>query len=350
MLISEAYHFYTRLYRLSTDGTNARELSPLKVNVLKAKLSHDGGVVGFVSENHSIPPEAFVSEVPNFKSKAVSSLQNVPLEYIGSTQVVEWKSTDGTIIEGLLTLPSDYVPGTPIPLLVELHGGPAHRFPDRFIGRPRFYAEPYVEAMFSSAGYAVFRPNVRGSDGYGRQFRFANYQDLGGMDFEDVLSGIQYLINQGIADQDRLAVFGWSYGGYLTCWAITQTDIFRAAVAGAPLTNLISLAGTQDIPDYVPTYLGCEPFECPTKYLKHSPITYAREVHTPLLLLHGERDPRVPVGQSQEFYDAMQRNDQEVKMIIYPQQKHMLTSPKMLVDSLDQLFEWIDSNIGEEKK
>lgn len=345
LLISEAYHFYTKLYKLPRDGSEAESLSPQRNNVFKARLSKDGCMVGFVSEGHSTPPEAFVSTLPDFKSQAVSSVQNVPTDHIGATQVVEWESSDGTIIEGLLTLPYGYIPGTPIPLLVELHGGPTSRFPDRFIGRPRFYAEPYVEAIFSSAGYAVFRPNVRGSDGYGWTFRAKNYQDLGGMDFQDVLTGIDHLVNEGIADQNKVAVFGWSYGGYLTCWAITQTDFFRVAVAGAPPTNLISLAHTQDIPDYVPTYLGCGPIECPDMYLAHSPITYVNHANTPLLLLHGEEDPRVPVGQSQEFYDVMRSNGQEVDMCVYQRQKHMITSPTLLLDSLELLFDWIDSRI-----
>ena len=177
---------------------------------------------------------------------------------LGRTDVIRWKAPDGLAIEGLLTYPAGYTQGKRVPLLVIVHGGPTGVFTQSFIGTPG----PYPIAIFASRGYAVLRCNVRGSSGYGRKFRYANYQDWGGGDYRDIMSGVDHVIGMGVADADRLGIMGWSYGGYMTSWVITQTKRFKAASVGAGVTNLMSFTGTADIPGFIPDYFGGEYLGC----------------------------------------------------------------------------------------
>src|SRR5262249_55205089 len=171
----------------------------------------------------------FISAASSFNAHAVSQVQELPQLPIGRTTIVQWKSTDGRPIEGLLTLPADSKSGERAPLLVIVHGGPTGVLVENcIIGRG-----PYPIAVFASRGYAVLRCNVRGSSGYGKEFRYANYNDWGGGDYQDIMTGVDALIERGIADADRLGVMGWSYGGYMTSWIITQTKRFKAASVGA---------------------------------------------------------------------------------------------------------------------
>ena len=148
----------------------------------------------------------------------------------------------------------------------------------------------------------MLRCNIRGSSGYGKQFRFANMADWGGKDFEDLMSGVDHVIGLGVADADRLAVMGWSYGGYMTSWVVGHTTRFKAAAVGAGVTNLWSFTGTADITGFLPDYFGGEPWEVFENFRKHSPMSYVKNVTTPTLVLHGEADVRVPVTQGYEFY------------------------------------------------
>src|SRR5579885_3171906 len=166
------------------------------------------------------PPEAYLMAVsaktPLRVSRANADLPKLPL---GKTEVIHWKAKDGLDIEGLITYPVNYESGKKYPLIVVIHGGPTGVFQEGFIGR----ASLYPLAAFAARGYAVLRANPRGSSGYGKTFRFANYNDWGGKDYEDIQSGVDHVIEMGVADPDRLAVMGWSYGGFMTSWTITQT-------------------------------------------------------------------------------------------------------------------------------
>ena len=160
--------------------------------------------------------------------------------------MIQWKSKDGLEIEGLLTYPTKYNKRKKYPLALIIHGGPAGVFSQSFTGNPSIYIIEY----FASNGYAVLRANPRGSTGYGKDFRFANFKDWGFGDYEDIMSGVDKVIDMGIADPERLAVMGWSYGGYMTSFVVTRTERFKAASMGAGLPNLVSMTTTTDITDY----------------------------------------------------------------------------------------------------
>jgi dipeptidyl aminopeptidase/acylaminoacyl peptidase len=323
-------------------GLASAGMSPGGVS-MNARRSH----FGFAWEQLDQPSEAFVAEVANFKPTVVSRVHaDLPKPPLGRSEVIRWKSTDEMEIEGLLTYPVGYEKGRRYPLLLVVHGGPMGVFTESFDGN---YG-PYPIAAFAARGYAVLRPNPRGSSGYGRKFRYANYGDWGGGDFRDIMSGVDHVIAQGIADPDRLGVMGWSYGGFMTSWTITQTKRFRAASVGAGVTNLMSFTGTADIPGFLPDYFGGEFWDKPDAYRSHSAMFQVKGVTTPTLIQHGERDERVPLPQGQELYNALKRQGCTTTMVIYPRTPHGIEEPRLLLDCMTRNLDWFDRFVGNPKE
>jgi dipeptidyl aminopeptidase/acylaminoacyl peptidase len=251
LYLREARGTVNRLYALPADGGPPVELGRGDMMVDGASLNSSRTHVGFTSQAPDRPVEAFVAEAERLGDAAqVSRVQTLPEASFGKTEVVTWKAPDGKTIEGVLTYPVSYSAGQKVPLLVMVHGGPTGVFVRSFTGVPTVYPV----AIFAGRGYAVLRCNVRGSSGYGREFRYANYKDWGGGDYRDILSGVDALVTRGLADPERLGVMGWSYGGFMTSWIVTQTKRFKAASVGAGVTNLMSFTGTADIPGFIPDY------------------------------------------------------------------------------------------------
>ncbi|MEP6925155.1 MAG: S9 family peptidase, partial [Pyrinomonadaceae bacterium] len=255
---SEAKGTGTQIYAVDVLANKIEEIKTTGAVYQFVNLNNSGTMFGFVRQTADSAPEAFVTSVSNFSpvqvSKANADLPRLPL---GKTEVIRWKSADGKEIEGLLTYPVNYQAGTRVPLILNVHGGPAGVFAQSFIGGRGVYPL----ASFAAHGYAILRPNPRGSSGYGTEFRRANIKDWGGADYQDLMTGVDKVIEMGVADKDRLGVMGWSYGGYMTSWIVTQTKRFKAASAGAPVTNLMSFNGTADIPSFVPDYFGGQAWE-----------------------------------------------------------------------------------------
>jgi dipeptidyl aminopeptidase/acylaminoacyl peptidase len=272
------------------------------------------------------------------KPARVSHAQGRPAAPVPASEVISWKSSDGMAIEGVLTYPTGYQKGTKVPLLVIIHGGPTGVFMRTFIGA----ASPYPVAAFASRGYAVLRCNVRGSSGYGKTFRYANLGDWGGGDYRDIMSGVDHLVSIGVADPERLGVMGWSYGGYMTSWIVTQTKRFKAASCGAGVSNLMSFTGTSDIASFLPSYFGGEYWDKFDAWRSRSAMFNVKGVTTPTLIQHGEADDRVPVSQSYEFYNALKRQGVTTKFTVYPRQPHGFEEPKMTLDAARANVEWFD--------
>jgi dipeptidyl aminopeptidase/acylaminoacyl peptidase len=341
VVFAEGKHTRSAIYKVPIDGPVQELFEPSK-GVFAAGGTHlnaGGSYVGLPMESVDEAPEAYVMPVsahsPVRVSRANVDLPKLPL---GRTEVIKWQSKDGREVEGLLTYPVNYETGRKVPLILNIHGGPTGVFTESFIGRSGLYPI----AVFAARGYAVLRPNPRGSGGYGREFRFANYNDWGGKDYEDDQTGVDKVIAMGVADQDRLAIMGWSYGGFMTSWTITQTHRFKAAVIGAGVTNLWSFTGTADIPGFLPDYFGGEPWEQFENFQKHSPITYVKNVTTPTLLLHGEADVRVPTSQGYEYYHALKREGVTTKMVVYPRTPHGPQEPKFVLDIMQRHLDWAD--------
>lgn len=301
---------------------------------------------GCLTETPERLPEAAAGAVEGFAPRLVTRMAaETPALPMGRTEVVRWKSDGKWVVEGLLTYPAGYRPGTRVPLLVSIHGGPAGAFGQSFTGR----AALYPVAAFAARGYAVLSPNVRGSTGYGRRFQDQNHRDWGGSDYRDVMSGVDHVIKLGVADPERLGIMGWSYGGYLSGWTITQTHRFKAASFGAGVSNGISQTGTTDIPSARLNYFGAWPWDDPKIYLSRSPLLHARNVTTPTLIMHGEQDRRVPIQQSYEFYHALKRCAVPVKMLVLPRQAHGPSEPKMLLRVMNTNLEWFDQHLHPER-
>ena len=307
-----------------------------------ARLNATGTHIGFSAESWDRAAEASVLDLAQGDARQVSThgdeLPDLP---IGKTEVVRWKAKDGLGVEGLLTYPVGYESGKRVPFVLVIHGGPMGVFTDLFLGARGLYPI----AAFAAKGYAVLRPNPRGSSGYGKKFRMANYGDWGGGDYQDIMAGVDHVIEMGVADPERMAVMGWSYGGFMTSWVITHTNRFKAACVGAAVTNLWSFTGTSDIPNFLPDYFAGEPWENFDAYRDHSPMSFVKGVTTPSLILHGEQDLRVPISQGYELYNALKRQGVKTKMVVYPRTPHGPREPKFLLDVARRHLAWVEDHL-----
>jgi dipeptidyl aminopeptidase/acylaminoacyl peptidase len=348
LYFGEMKHTRSALYAMPLDGPAKLIYEPRKGTFFagygpNAHLNRKGDFWGFAQESPDEAPEAFVAKLPAGPPVMVSRAnRDLPQPPLGKTEAIRWKANDGQEIEGLLTYPVGYRPGLKYPLILNIHGGPANYFSETFLGK----AGIYPLAVFSARGYAILRPNPRGSGGYGKTFRFANVNDWGGKDYEDILAGVDHVIGLGVADPDRMAVMGWSYGGFMTCWVITHTNRFRAAAVGAAVTNLWSFTGTADIPGFLPDYFEGEPWEVFERYRRHSPMSYVKGVRTPTLILHGETDDRVPISQGYELYNALKRQGAPVQMVVYPRTPHSPREPKFIQDLMQRHLDWVEKHLG----
>ncbi len=332
----------TSLYDVDVNTSVIREISYQNAVLTAVNLSHtksDGHAFGWVRQTAAEPPEVWAGNIgQNSQVKISSANADVAKMPVGKTELIKWKSKDGREIEGLLTYPTNYVAGTKVPLLLNIHGGPAGVFQQNYIGG----RGAYPLATFASRGYAILRPNPRGSSGYGTKFRQDNIKDWGFGDYEDLMTGVDKVIDMGVADANRLGVMGWSYGGYMTPTIVTKTNRFKAASAGAPVTNLMSFNGTADIPAFIPDYFGGQSWEIPEVYAKHSAMFNVKGVKTPTMIQHGEADVRVPISQGYEFYNALKQQGVPTRMIVLPRQPHGPNEPKMQVAAMQSNLDWFE--------
>ncbi|HKR21498.1 MAG TPA: S9 family peptidase, partial [Pyrinomonadaceae bacterium] len=268
----------SQLYVVDVDANRIEEVKITPAVYTAVTLNQTGTMFGIVRQTSDTPGDVYVASVSDFNPIQISRVNaDVKLPAIGRTEVVRWKSKDGKDIEGLLTYPVGYQAGQRVPLLLNIHGGPAGVFQQSFLGG----RGAYPLATLAARGYAILRPNPRGSSGYGTEFRRANTKDWGMGDYQDLMTGVDHVVQMGVADPDRLGVMGWSYGGFMTSWVVTQTKRFKAASAGAPVTNLMSFNGTADIPAFVPDYFGGQSWDIIDVYQKHSPMFNVKGVSTP---------------------------------------------------------------------
>ncbi|HEX5702200.1 MAG TPA: S9 family peptidase [Pyrinomonadaceae bacterium] len=340
---SEAKGTGTQLYAIDVAANKIEEIKSSTAVYGAFNLNQSGTMFAFVRQTSDTPSEVFVAPVTTFAPVQVSQAHSaMKLPAVGKTEVLTWKSADGREIEGLLTYPVGYQAGQKVPLILNVHGGPAGVFQQSFLGG----RGAYPLATFSAKGYAILRPNPRGSSGYGTEFRRANAKDWGGADYQDLMTGVDKVIAMGVADPERLGVMGWSYGGFMTSWIVTQTQRFKAASAGAPVTNLMSFNGTTDIASFVPDYFGGQSWEIIEAYQKHSAMFNVKGVKTPTMIQHGEADVRVPISQGYEFYNALKAQGVPTRMLVLPRQPHGPNEPKMQVAAMQANLEWFDKYIG----
>ncbi|MGH9145037.1 MAG: S9 family peptidase, partial [Vicinamibacterales bacterium] len=331
--VSVARGFRTSLAVIATDG-HAQWIDGLAANPSAFARGSDGTLV-YVGESTTQPPELWIKS-PAVASHAVTTFnQQWATRTVVAPEMVTYKSADGTTIEAALLKPSALRP-QPYPTVILVHGGPTGRWSDTF--------ETWGQ-LLAARGYAVLYPNVRGSIGYGQRFVEMNRGDWGGGDFADVMAGVDWLVARGIADPNRLGIGGWSYGGYMAAWAVTQTNRFKAAVSGAPVIDLASEFGTENGSAYDEWFYGT-PYEKLDGFIKSSPMTFVKNARTPTLLLQGENDTTDPIGQSQQFYRGLKRYGVESDLVLYPREPHGLREEKHLVDRLTRVLAWYDKYLS----
>jgi len=314
-----------------TDELHADALTMREMSIGAFSLATNGTTF-FIGENTTAPAELWQWDAKS-APVAVSHFNDSFNKFtLAKPEFIHYKTFDGRMIEASLLKPANYDGKLKLPTVLLIHGGPTGNWEDAF--------EAWGQLLVS-AGYAVLYPNVRGSTGYGYDFMVMNRADWGGGDFKDVMAGADYLVSRGIADPNRLGIAGWSYGGYMSEWAITQTQRFKAAVSGAGLSDLAMEYGTEEHPSYDEWFYGL-PYEKPEGFQKSSPINYIRNVHTPTLILQGETDTVDPLGQSQVLYRALKRYGVTTELVVYPRENHPIREEKHQLDRLTRIVAWFD--------
>jgi dipeptidyl aminopeptidase/acylaminoacyl peptidase len=341
--IEGAWNTTGQLFRVNVDGTGFTNTT--NANGVITDVDVHGTRAAYVFQSLTEPPELY------FAGKRLTdhtaAWRNRTL---AETRLIRWKNPkDGMDIEALLTLPIGYKPGTRVPLLTFIHGGPASHFDQRFLG---YHGGTYPPHVLAGRGFAVLRPNPRGTGAYGLAFRRANRNDWANMPWLDIEAGIDKLIADGIADPNRLGLMGWSYGGYLAAWVLGHSDRFKAYSIGAPVTDLLSFHGTADIRDFLPHYFDQR--ETPdesvdemrhaplsTELLRsQSPLWHLKKTPAKVLIQHGEADDRVPLSQGIMLYRLLDELGVDVTMVTYPRSGHAIREPKLKIDVMKRNVEF----------
>ncbi len=289
------------------------------------EISRDGkAFVGTMTSDQQ-PAELYFASANYASFKRLTAHNSWLKDYsLAASEVVKWKSKDGLEIEGVLTKPAGYTEGAKVPFLLNPHGGPTGASLTSFNGTVQ---------VLAANGFAVLQPNFRGSTGKGLAFAQANKNTWGKGDYEDCMTGVDAMIAKGLAHPDRLGAFGWSYGGYMTFWILTQTDRFKAVSPGAGLTNIYSMYSQNDIQRYLRWfYSDKSPWDATDLYWDRSPMKYVKNVKTPTMIMHGQVDTRVPLAQAQEFYMALKEMKVPVEFVVYPRENHGFTEPRHQMD------------------
>lgn len=306
-------------------------------------ISKDGSRIAVVRGSDKSPPDLWSVERGWFGNERRLTDVNPWLaeRNLPAGRAVKWTSRDGTEIDGVLFLPPDFTEGRRYPAVINVHGGPMWVWWFGWHGTWHEWAIP-----LACRGFIVLLPNPRGSIGNGVGFARANFDDWGGGDFEDVLAGADFLVEKGYADPDRIGIGGWSYGGYMSSWAVTQTKRFAAAVVGAGVTNLFSFHGTTDItPTFLTMYFRDVAARRPEAYRSHSAINFVQNAKTPTLILHGEGDVRVPVGQAYELYRGLQQAGAPTELVVYPREGHGFREIHHQIDLVRRVVEWYERHL-----
>ena len=324
--------FRNRIWRLSQEGSPLPIELPLSVDSFD--ISREGVLV-YAGGDFGHLPDLYLRA----KNGSIRRLTHVQEGWdsvrLASTAIFRTKSFDGTVIESALMRPTGTRPGARLPLVLLVHGGPSSNFSAGY-GWEAAWAQ-----LLAAHGYLVLMVNPRGSNGYSEEFMKANRADWGGGDYKDLIAVLEQVLKQGEADPNRLGIGGWSYGGEMSAWAITQTSRFKAAVAGASVYDQQAEFETEDGPAGDEWYFGT-PWQHPEIFARNSPATYIGNAHTPTLIFDGEEDTSNPVGQSKGLYRALKHLGVETEMVLYPGEGHSPRSGSYNIDMFERILGWYD--------
>jgi dipeptidyl aminopeptidase/acylaminoacyl peptidase len=300
-------------------------------------ITRDGSRIAWVKSTHSAPGDVYLEDLQTGRETRLSDVNPQVRDYPAvNARTVRWKSKDGLGIDGVLRLPFNYTQGKRVPLLVSLHGGPTGAALESF-PVPR----TYPTQAFLQEGFAVFEPNFRGSINYGAAFRSPTIEAQGFGDMDDIMTGVDMLIDQGIADPVRLGVMGWSYGGYLSVWIVGHSNRFKAASIGACTTDWVSwyapsIANKESAPEVMWEYFRGKPWDRLEVYNRHSPRYFLKNIKTPSLVLHGEQD----IDSGPEVYVALRDLNVPVVYVTYPREGHGIGEPVHQRDLMSRNLGW----------
>ncbi|ADB38720.1 S9 family peptidase [Spirosoma linguale] len=332
----------SHLFRLDPATQKTERLTkPDNLIATQFSFSKDGRQMAFVGAMPNTYAEIQTSSVQAFSPRTLTDMgaQVTPFK-MSTREVISWKSADGNMIEGILIKPANYNPSQKYPLLVVIHGGPTG------IDLPSITADRYYPVeQFTAKGALVLRPNYRGSAGYGGKFRALNVKNLGLGDYDDVITGVDYLISKGMVDKDKVGAMGWSQGGYISAFITTYSDRFKATSVGAGISNWATYYQNTDITPFTRQYLQGTPWDNAEIYQKTSPITYINRAKTPTLIQHGELDKRVPIANAYELRLALEDKGVPVKMVVYKGFGHGITKPKSMRQVMEENYRWFSKYI-----
>jgi dipeptidyl aminopeptidase/acylaminoacyl peptidase len=298
-----------------------------------ASVTRDGTMSAVIRDSYAEPPEVWAGPIGAWRQ--ITKLNAKVRPEWGEAKSIHWK-VEGRSVQGWLLYPRGYDPHRRWPMVVWVHGGPA-------VMERSHWPAPSVKGVFAAAGYFVLFPNPRGSFGGGAEFQQANVRDLGYGDFRDILGGVDEVVNTLPVDNNRVGIAGWSYGGYMAMWAVTQTGRFRASVAGAGLANWQSYYGENQIDQWMIPYFGASVYDDPAVYERSSPITFIKNAKTPTLIVVGDRDAECPAPQSLEFWHALKTLGVETELVIYPNEGHGISDPAHQRDFARRSIAWFDT-------
>jgi dipeptidyl aminopeptidase/acylaminoacyl peptidase len=322
-------HAWTSAERLSTNPF-----------VPEISLARDGITSAVVRESFSEPPEVWAGKIGEWKEITHRNSGLHPAW--GKSVSLQWPTYAGTA-QGWLTYPRDFDPAKKYPLVVRVHGGPSWAVLPEWPTRWNF------AMALPAAGYFVLQPNPRGSYGQGEKFTAANVKDFGYGDFLDIMGGVDAAIAAAPVDPERLGLTGWSYGGYMAMWGVTQTNRFRAAVAGAGLSDWLSYYGENKIDQWMIPFFGASVYDDPIVYAKSAPMTFIKNVKTPTLVLVGDSDGECPPPQSYEFWHALKTLGVPTEFVIYPHEGHEFADPQHSRDVIERTAAWFDRYLSAAK-
>lgn len=326
-----------QIFSVPAAGGKVTQLTHLDGAMSMPSFSRDRSVAAFTWSDIDHPDEVYVSKsLTNFQPMKLTDTNPQVEDFaLGKGELIRWKSSDGMEIEGLVIYPTGYEPGKRYPMMAFIHGGPSGVWRQNFPASWGDFAH-----VWAANGWVSFFPNIRGSSGYGEKFLLANVKDWGGADYRDIQTGIDYLVSKGVADPNRLGQSGWSYGGYMTAWTLTQTNRFKAVMVGAGLTDMFSMYSTDDLQRILDGYFGGEPWDQYENYHSRSAMTFIKQAKTPTLIQHGGADMRVPNGQSWELYMGLKKHHVPVELAFFPREPHGLREPWHQLDKMKREYGW----------
>jgi dipeptidyl aminopeptidase/acylaminoacyl peptidase len=300
-------------------------------------MTADGAASAVIGQSFAKPPEVWAGRIGQWK--AVTQENRLRKPQWGEATSLHW-TNEGFHVQGWLLSPSHVEPGRKYPLVVAVHGGPASSV------KPAWPRPGYNPVLLSQQGYFVLMPNPRGSYGQGEKFVAANKRDFGGGDLRDILAGVDEAVRNAPIDPQRIGITGWSYGGFMTMFAVTQTNRFRAAVAGAGISDWKSYYGENAIDTWMIPYFGESVYDDPAVYAKMSAIDFIKNVKTPTLVVVGDRDGECPAPQSYEFWRALKAMGVKTRMIVYEKEGHAFHNPAHQKDVLLRMIQWFNENLN----